>query len=113
MTTITEKWEKRGLLEYITEDRKEMTANTFEFTYNILIQKYENPKHDISQPFLIVARICRKIELSNDEVLEIINDVELVYKNFIENNKLECPLYDEAEFIATYVDEYLANHGYE
>jgi hypothetical protein len=118
METPLEKWTNIGVLEFTPDDRKEAVANALEFAYKILIEKQNNDVNFDAQletiPFPIISRIVREIDLTEEEILEIIKTVipeakKAIKAMLIENDYFGAMDY-ESMFAVNYIQNYLLKH---
>jgi hypothetical protein len=120
--TVQQRWERIGMLEYVPENKKERVANAFELILQTLKKRENSNEQDISGitsqyetvPFPIIRRILMKIDINDDEILEIISNSNIECKKFVEVSELKYMNYIdiECEFIADYVDNYLIKRGH-
>ena len=117
--TPLEKWTSIGVLDITPENRKEAVANALEFTYKTLSSNPEfftiegdGQLQTISFP--IIARIVNVIDLTEDEILEIITNVipeaKKVIKQMLEQNDYFGAIDYESMFAMKYIDNYILNH---
>jgi len=82
MEYTKEKWEEIGLLIGTPEDRKDKAVRVLNIGLKHLLDKQAKEKNDDThRPFEtmgipILIRIVREVNLSDDEVVEILDDME-------------------------------------
>ena len=112
MDYTREDWERIGLLEDISEDRKDMVAHAMTVSFN-WIDNQPKPEQDISGhqnetlPLLAAHRVAKSINLTDDEILEISKEVGSAYEKFlIDFDELTVYSYIdiECEFLSHYCD---------
>jgi len=105
-------WEKIGLLDNVPEDKKNYFNNAFDFTLNYLLSDHELSNDGTPETliFPIIRRIGIEYEISNDEIIEMINELPEKYKDFQDNILPHIMLHSystidaEAEFGSLYVE---------
>jgi hypothetical protein len=107
-----ERWTEIGIMDGVPEDRKEAVANGFEFAYKFLMERENsNPDADTqfeTISFPIIRRIVEKIDLSETELLEIINYCNTEGKDKIRDTAGGMDY--EAEFGYRYAEIYVENY---
>lgn len=109
-----ERWTEIGIMDGVPEDRKEAVANGFEFAYKFLMER-ENSNPDADTQFEIISfqiirRIVEKIDLSEAELLEIINYCNTEGKDMIFEYGTAGGMDYEAEFGYRYAENYVENY---
>jgi len=111
MNYSRKKWEEIGLLETTPEDRKDATAKVLNIALKYLLDKEEKnvqtprPFETLGIPVLV--RIMREVNLSDDEVIRILDDIEPAIKAYDFNKFNGVPIDLEMEFVAEYSEKEL------
>jgi len=110
MEFTTEQWEKIGLLEGISEDRKDVVAHALTVAFNWIDKRHDEQneiQHEVL-PIEVIHRIARTIDLTDEEILKICEEVHPARDgydfnkfNYVGGNTIDY----EAEFIAEFCDE--------
>jgi TusA-related sulfurtransferase len=103
-----EKWENLGVLEGLTDEQKVKTVVAFNIALNYLIKNEDKYETFFTIPFPVIHRILKTRDLSEEEVIEIIDDCIPSCKKFIETSDFTS-FYStvdvEAEFISYYAEQ--------
>mgnify|MGYP001327103479 CR=1 FL=1 len=108
----TKQWEAIGLLEGISEDRKDVVAHALTVAFNWVDKKHNEQNQDKFQheilPIEVIHRIAKVIDLTDEEILKICEEINPARDgydfnkfNYVGGNTIDY----EAEFIAEFCDE--------
>ena len=105
--SATERWERLGLLEGLIDEQREKVANALEYTLKFLNNK-KNHKPILSGDFetLIfptIYRIVSKVDLTKDNIIDLINQCKSEYDDF--NNAENKVLFLKTKFNITPISE--------
>ena len=87
MEYTKEQWEKIGLLDGISEDRKEIVSHAMTLAFN-WIDSQPKPEQDIpgfqpeTLPLEVVRRITMSVDLTDEEILKICEEVGPAHDRF-------------------------------
>lgn len=96
-----EDWYSTGLLENTPDNRKEITIKWFNYATNVMNEISSNDEEYETLIYSIITRIIREIDVSSDDIKEIINEVKSKY-NSIDYSLNYFNIDTEAEFTANY-----------
>ena len=108
MNYSRKKWEEIGLLETTPEDRKDATAKVLNIALKYLLDKEEEEKNvQTPRPFEtlgipVLVRIMREVNLSDDEVITILDEMEPAMKAYDFSKFNGYPIDVEMEFCHEY-----------
>jgi hypothetical protein len=102
-----EQWEKLGLLENIPIERKPQVVNALNVALEYLLEKEKDGDKEEFEtlPFPVLIRITKEIDLTNDQVLEIVNDCRLKFKEYDFNKFNNFGMDYESFFTVEYADD--------
>ena len=110
-----EKWERVGFrLEDFDENRRELIVDAFEFIY----KKVKDKKHKLHGDndvfgtilFLIIARIINKIDITEDDMIKIIESVSPQYHTRMKEMASEFNYFGTVDYDAEFIREYVENY---
>jgi hypothetical protein len=96
-----EDWYSTGLLENTPDNRKEITIKWFNYATNVMNEISSNDEEYETLIYSIITRIIREIDVSSDDIKEIINEVKSKY-NSIDYSLNYFNIDTEAEFTTNY-----------
>ena len=103
-----EKWENLGVLEGLTDEQKVKTVTAFNIALNYLTKNEDKFNSFTTIPFPIIYRIIKVCDLTEENVLDIVNESIIQCKYFIETAKIDSfysALYMEEEFTSYYAEQ--------
>ena len=110
MDYTREDWERIGLLEGVSEDRKEMVSHAMTKAFNWIDQKSDKSEQDIPGfqhevlPLEVVRRIAISIDLTDREIIQICEDVGPAHDKYDFSQFGGYDITAECEFQFTYCD---------
>ena len=109
-------WENTGLLEEFTKDRKLVATHAFNVVFKWLEEHREEPEQDIpgftgqyeTLPLDVIHKIIKNVDLTDQEILEICNEVHIAFDKFDITEILKhtySTIDAEAEFVAEFSEK--------
>ena len=104
-----ERWNKMGILEGLSDDKKLLTANSFDFTLKFLMnsEEYQGDSKFETIVFPIIRRVINEVEIGVNDLMFIIKNTKDNTPNMINGlNNNTIPYIDyEAEYCVALADE--------
>ena len=103
-------WKEMGLLDGTSEEFEERATKAMNVAFFFMKDKHEEGKSEQFEllPLMVISRVIRSVDITDEEVLEICKEVEGAIKTYDFNQFIGYSSIDvEAEFTADFVDRKL------